>query len=91
MTPIRIGTIGLEIGADYAARRCAAYAHLHGAVFVAMDDRAACWAMSPGSREAIAVSALEEDSVLGTFTHSRRSVAPVIAECIRFRLGEISA
>ena len=87
----RIGTIGYEIGADFAARKCAEFARQMGAVMVAVDDDYACWAMLPGSREATAILALEQDSVLGTYVKTRVTgeLGRAIAEDIRHRMGEL--
>ena len=90
-TALRIGTIGYEIGADHAARKCAEYAAAKGAVVVAVDDKFACWAMLPGSRAADAVMALDQDSVIGTYamTRVRGELGRAIAEDIRHRMGEL--
>lgn len=89
----RIGRLGLEIGADHAARKCAEMARTMGAVVVAVDDDYACWAMLPGSREELAVMALESDSVLGTYVSQRERGATIrdIAEDMRHRMRELGA
>lgn len=87
----RIGTIGYEIGTDHAARRCAEYARLMGAVVVAVDDQFACWAMLPGSKEATLVFAVEADSVVGTyaFDAKRSATRLAIADDIRCRMEQL--
>jgi len=89
----RIGAIGTEIGAQYAATKCTDFGRRRGGVVVLVDNCGVCWAITAGSPLATMTIERETALIVGTFVpgDAPRGLATEIRDGIRERMAELGA